>query len=327
MNDRDIVVMGGSAGGAPAISAILRALPAGFPAAVFVVLHRSGSGRVPLHSSVGAPQKQTDAFVRMFSRESALPVQSAEDQAEFRGGVVYVAPPDHHLYLENGITRLEKSPKENFFRPSIDVLFRSAAAVYGRRCIGVLVSGMLRDGAAGLWQIKKRGGLCIVQDPQEAEYAELPQSALDSDAAHFVLSIEGIAAKLIELTKVDSHQRDAGAAAKILIVEDERIVAKHLQDSLSDMGYRVTGCVTSGESAIKHAKTNRPDLVLMDIRLKGPLTGIEAARRIWEQFQIPVVYLTAHAELPTLQQAQTTQYYGYLVKPIHALGRRMTETR
>jgi CheY-like chemotaxis protein len=175
-----------------------------------------------------------------------------------------------------------------------------------------------------------------VQDPEQAQYAEMPTNALSDDAAHFVLPIEHIGSKLIELTSVDSRERDSAARTKVLIVEDERIVAKHLQDGLSDMGYDAE-CVASGESAITRASATRPDLVLMDIRLKGSLTGIEAARRIWDQLQIPMVYLTAHADLQTLQQAQTTQHYGYLVKPIHAeaaraaiesaLGRRMKENR
>jgi chemotaxis response regulator CheB len=335
MSDRDIVVIGGSAGGAPAVAEILRSMPVGFPAAIFVVLHRTGVERFPLYVRAEAPQNETDPLVNLLARQSALPVQRAVDLEEFQPAKVYVAPSNQHLYLETGITRLEKGPKENFFRPSIDVLFRSAAAVYGRRTIGVLVSGMLRDGTAGLWQIKKHGGICIVQNPQEAQYPGMPQSALDSDAVHLVLPIEDISLKLIDLTTVDPHK--SHATTKVLIVEDERIVAKHLQDSLSDMGYLVTGCVSSGQSAIKLARENKPELVLMDIHLKGQITGIDATRRIWEELQIPVVYLTAHADSQTLEQVQKTHYYGYIVKPVHAkavraaielaLGRRKSELR
>src|SRR5262249_11903255 len=151
-----------------AISEILQSLPVNFSAALFVVLHRGETERFSIRNV--RSRADTDVVVTAFARHTALPVQSAVDFQEFRPGNVYVAPSNQHLYLENGVTRLENSPKENMFRPSIDVLFRSAAYVYGYRAIGVIVSGMLRDGAAGLWQIKKRGGMCIAQDPEEAQY-------------------------------------------------------------------------------------------------------------------------------------------------------------
>ena len=247
----DTVVIGGSAGGLVAATMILGTLPADFSAAVFVAIHRRAD---PAH-----PHRLT----QIVGHKTRLQAQSARDGAPVVPGHVYVASGDHHLLLENGIIRVQHSPKENRFRPSIDVLFKSAAMSYGRRVIGILLTGT--------------------------------------------------------------------------VVEDESVVATNLQQSLSVLGYQVIDWVPTGEAAIELAAKEHPDVVLMDIHLAGVLTGIEAARRIWQREQIPIVYCTAHGDLDTLKSVQTTQSYGYVMKPFQtpavraaielALARREKELR
>ena len=230
--------------------------------------------------------------------------------------------------------RVEQSPQEGLYRPSIDALFRSAALTYGRRTIGVLLTGMLNDGTAGLWQIKKRGGVTIVQDPEDAQFQDMPRSAITEVVVDFVLPLQSIALKLVELTR----QHPSGSEPRtVLIVEDEAVVAENLERGLKELGYVVIGSVPTAETALEVAAGKQPDIVLMDIHLAGPMKGFEAARRIWERFQIPVVYVTAYADSETLNDAKTTENYGYIVKPFHtqavhaaiqiALARREKEMR
>ena len=163
-NRRDIVVLGASAGGIPALESVFAQLPRDFAASLFVVLHLSPDATTSLDSVLGY--------------SSALPISIAKDSEAIKRGHVYVATPDHHLILEKDCVRSIRGPKENWFRPSIDVLFRSAAYAFGPRVIGVVLSGMLDDGAAGLHAIKARGGLTIVQDPADARFPMMPEAAL-----------------------------------------------------------------------------------------------------------------------------------------------------
>jgi chemotaxis response regulator CheB len=301
----DIIVVGGSAGSLIAIRAIIERLPERFGAVVFIVQHSSPGW--PAASSAG-----------LIQAHSALPVHVAADLEPFDPGRIYYCPANHHLSLENGLMRLERSPAENLTRPSIDVLFRSAAADYGRRVIGVLLSGTLRDGTAGLWQIKKRGGVVIVQEPSDAEYPGMPRNAIENVGVDYVLPTSSIGDKLVEL--VQQHRSSSEwktLRPRILVVEDEPLAAQNLQERLSELSYRICDSVRSGEDAIAAAMKNLPDLILMDIRLEGKMSGVEAARQIWERLQTPVVFVTAHADLATLAAVKSTENYGYLVKPFH----------
>jgi chemotaxis response regulator CheB len=321
---RDIIVLGGSAGAARAIVRLLPELPRTLPASLFIALHR-----------VAVPGGR-DLFMRTLTERAQLVTSFARDGHPFEPGHAYVAPVDQHLVLENGVVRVEAGPKEQHWRPCIDVLFKSAAAVYGRRVIGVLLSGMATDGTAGLWHIKKRGGVAIVQNPADAEHRVMPERALADVAPDFVLPASGIAAKLVELSAPPSVEGGTGCP-RVLIVEDESVIATNLRRSLTQLGYDVVDWVPTGEAAIELAERERPDLVLMDIHLAGTLSGIDTARWIWERLQTPVVYCTAHADLETLKAVQTTESYGFVVKPFQsgavraavelALARREKELR
>lgn len=164
MPGRDIVVVGGSAGGIEALQRLLEALPMSLPAAVFVVVHThpTSPGYLP----------------QILTRAGSLPAAHAEDGEPVVSGRIYVAPPDHHLLIEDGHVRLTKGPKENRSRPAVDTLFRSAAYFHGPRVIGVILSGMLDDGTAGLWTVKDRGGCALVQEPEDAQFSSMPESAL-----------------------------------------------------------------------------------------------------------------------------------------------------
>jgi two-component system chemotaxis response regulator CheB len=179
-----IVVIGTSAGGADALQRLFKRLPADFPAAVLVVMH------IGSHYSI---------LPKILERHSRMPVRHAVDGEPVRPGVVLVAPPDHHLLLEDGMTRLSKGAKENFSRPAVDPLFRSTALYYQQNAIGVVLTGLLDDGTIGLQAIKTYGGLALVQDPEDADEPSMPRSALQHVDIDACLPLEALADRLCAL--------------------------------------------------------------------------------------------------------------------------------
>ena len=159
------IVIGASAGGVEALKEVVARLPADLPASVFVVLH--------------IPPFVASSLPKILTAAGPLPAVHPLDGAKIKTGVIYVAPPDHHLLIEDDRVAVTKGPKENRFRPSIDALFRSAAYVYGPRAIGVVLSGALDDGTSGLWSIKRLGGITVVQQPNQARFESMPRSALE----------------------------------------------------------------------------------------------------------------------------------------------------
>lgn len=166
MRNRDIIVIGGSSGATAPLKDILGRLPADLAAAVFVVLHIPAHGIGILSTVVGTSAR--------------MPVVQAKNGMVIETGHIYLAAPDHHLLLLENHIMLGRGPRENMVRPAIDPLFRSAALHYGPRVIGVVLSGLLSDGAAGLTAIKQCGGVALVQDPADAIADEMPLRALDS---------------------------------------------------------------------------------------------------------------------------------------------------
>lgn len=205
MRQRDIIVIGASAGGIEALKTLIARLPPTLPAAIFVVVHMSAEspGLLPV----------------ILDHVGPLPVEQAADQEPIRAGRVYVAPPDHHLLLEPGWMRLTHGPKENRFRPAIDPLFRSAAYAFGSQVIGVVLSGMLDDGTAGLWSIKDRGGIAVVQEPTDALYPSMPQSALHYVAVDYRLRISDMAAVLAQLMGEPLPEKEEVAMSDALAIE------------------------------------------------------------------------------------------------------------
>jgi two-component system, chemotaxis family, protein-glutamate methylesterase/glutaminase len=187
----DIIVLGASAGGVEALAQIVRPLPADLPAAIFIVLH------VPPHG--------TSVLPAILNRAGRLRASHAADGEAIEHGRIYVAPPDHHLLVRHGTVHLSRGPKENSARPAVDPLMRTAARAYGPRVVGVVLSGNLDDGTAGLVAIKRRGGVAVVQDPDEALFAGMPRSAVENAAPDHVLPLGMIPAVLRELTATEVH--------------------------------------------------------------------------------------------------------------------------
>lgn len=183
---RDIVAIGASSGGVTALPALVKTLPADFPAPVFIVQH------------IGADSQSI--LPQLLDGVSALAVKHADDGETFAAGTVYVARPDHHLLLEHGRVLSTRGPKENRFRPSIDALFRSAAYGYGPRVIGVVLTGYLDDGTSGLWSVQRLGGVAIVQDPHDADSPAMPTNALESVGADHVVPLAALTSLLVRLT-------------------------------------------------------------------------------------------------------------------------------
>lgn len=171
---RNIIVVGTAEGGLDALDALIGQLPTDLAAAIFIVQHL-------------APHNSGEALTRRLGRHQAFHARLATDGQRFTPGRIYIAPPDTHLLLKPNTMLVRKGARENLSRPGVDPLFRSAAVAYGPRVIGLVLTGTLDDGAAGLVAIKRCGGVTIVQDPKDAAYSAMPQYALDSlDVDHCV---------------------------------------------------------------------------------------------------------------------------------------------
>jgi two-component system, chemotaxis family, protein-glutamate methylesterase/glutaminase len=172
---KDIIVAGGSAGAVEALRVLVEGLPGDLDAAVLAVIH------VPPHSP--------GHLVEILQRRTGLRVSWAQDAGAIEPRHVYVAPPDHHLIVEEGHMRLTHTVPEHHNRPAIDPLFRSAALAYGPRAIGVVLSGRLDDGAGGLHAVKELGGTTVVQDPDDALHPDMPRNAIAGTMVDHVVPV------------------------------------------------------------------------------------------------------------------------------------------
>jgi two-component system chemotaxis response regulator CheB len=185
MAQRDIVVIGASTGGVELLLDLVSELPVKLPAAIFVVLHTS-----PGYLS---------SFPELLSQRGALPAVHPQHGDEISPGRIYVAPPDNHLLVRAGFVEVVRGPKENGHRPAVDPLFRSASWAYGSRVVGVVLSGHLDCGTAGLMSVKARGGVAVVQEPSSAPAPDMPRSALQRVAVDHVVQpaeLPGLLARL-----------------------------------------------------------------------------------------------------------------------------------
>lgn len=162
-----IVVIGTSAGGLEAVDEVIGGLPSHVPASFFIVQHM-------------APENTGIALLRRLSKHNGFTCKMAIDGETFKPGTIYIAPADYHLLVKEKTVLVTKGARENRYRPAVDPLFRSAAVTHGASVIGIVLTGMLDDGSAGLGAIKKCGGITVVQDPKDATYPEMPQSALNN---------------------------------------------------------------------------------------------------------------------------------------------------
>ena len=186
----NLVVIGASWGGLYALMDLLGGLPTDFPCPIAVVQHRAHDDTDPTRLG------------QVLSRYSALPVSDADDRLEFEPSRVYLAPPDYHLLVEAGHFELTVDDLVQYSRPSIDVLFESAADAYGSGVAGVLLTGFGRDGAAGMASVKERGGITIAENPETAMQPSMPKAAIDRGVVDEVLDLDAIAPRLIQLSRV-----------------------------------------------------------------------------------------------------------------------------
>lgn len=195
----EIVVIGASAGGVQALGVVLAALPAGFPTAIAVVQHRG--------------KDSDEQLVEMLQKHTSLPVSEPEDKQEIQGGQVCVAPAGYHLLIEKGCYALSTEAPLWYARPSIDLLFESAAHAYGPEALGMILTGANQDGAAGLAAIKAAGGIVVVQDPASAEHREMPEAAIAATPVDAILPLKEIGPYLerVAMGAARARMRPGGA--------------------------------------------------------------------------------------------------------------------
>ena len=240
-----MVAVGASAGGVEALRTLVAGLPPQFRAAVLVVLH--------------VPRDAPSALPAILQRSGPLPASAAVDGDALQPGRIYVAPNDHHVVAVDDRIRLTHGPAENGHRPAVDPLFRSVARAFGPRAVGVVLSGARDDGAAGLASIAARGGMTIVQDPQDALYPWMPQAALNRVTPDHIVPVGKIGALLAEITSMampdDVPARDADA-----LLDAEVAMSQLSQVTTDDFGAAPAGygCPSCGGSLFQVGDDQSP---------------------------------------------------------------------
>ena len=242
MRCHDIVVIGASAGGVDALQKLFSQFPSDLQASIFVVLHTS--------------PESPGILATLLDKAGPLTAKMAEDHESILPGRVYVAPPDFHMLVKSGYVRLYRGPRENRHRPAIDPLFRSAAVAYRAQTVGVVLTGYLDDGTSGLLAVKRCGGLAIVQDPDDADYPDMPTNALAEVEVDYRLPID-------KMGEVISHIAEQPAAYIETVPKDIKKEAKIAEQTMSDI---------IGEEKIGHlAPMSCPEC-------NGPLWQIDSDR-------------------------------------------------
>jgi two-component system chemotaxis response regulator CheB len=221
--EKDIVVIGASAGGIEALRSLVARLPRNFRASIFVVTHTS--------------PESPGVLATILERAGPLPALCVRDSAPIQPGRIYVPAPDHHLLVQPGYARATRGPRENRFRPAVDPLFRSAAQTYGPRVIGVILTGGLDDGTAGLAAVKKLGGTAVVQDPADALFPSMPQSAVKHVTVDHCVPLADIPALLVRLTRERAEDQGAFKVPENIRIEVD--IAK--EDNALDAGIMKLG--------------------------------------------------------------------------------------
>jgi chemotaxis response regulator CheB/uncharacterized small protein (DUF1192 family) len=215
------VVIGTSAGGVEALSQVFKDLPPDFPAAVLLVLHVAAEGEMTW-------------LAERLTRLGRLPVKVAEDGELIQQGTAYIAPSSTHLLAEGDRIKLGTGPREQNARPAIDVLFRSIASIFGRRVIGVILTGMLRDGTVGLHAVRDAGGITIVQDPNDAHSGDMPRNAMRDLDVDYCLNLSEIGPLLdLLVRRAGSNKQgvlETGLATSVRVMKDRAHLLKKLHD-------------------------------------------------------------------------------------------------
>ena len=228
MAKKDIIVVGASAGGVNALRSFVKFLPVDFTGSVFIVLH--------------IPPFSETRLAWILSKAGPLKAVQPRDGEEIKQGMIYVAASDHHLLLESGKVIVKKGPKENRFRPSIDALFRSAAYIYGPRVVGIVLSGLLNDGTSGLWSIKRMGGTTIIQEPEDAEYPQMPKNVLEYVEVDYTIPAAEMGRLLETLITEKAQKKIKLSSDEMRLLKTEVIIATN--DNAFEMGIIEMGELT-----------------------------------------------------------------------------------
>jgi two-component system, chemotaxis family, protein-glutamate methylesterase/glutaminase len=222
---RSVVVIGTSAGGLQALDELFGQIPSGLPASFLVVQHM-------------APEASAGALLRRLGRHRSFQCRLASDGEVFKAGRVYIAPPDYHLLVKGNRLLVTKGARENRYRPAVDPLFRSAAVSHGSRVIGVILTGLLDDGTAGLGTIKSCGGVTVVQDPRSAAYPDMPRSALANVRVDHCVPVAEMGALLERLIRARPARTPAIPAS---VRAEAEIAERVLSDvgQVNDLGHQV----------------------------------------------------------------------------------------
>jgi two-component system, chemotaxis family, protein-glutamate methylesterase/glutaminase len=320
---RNIVVVGTAAGGLEALDGLVGALPTDLPASIFIVQHI-------------AAQDSSEPLLRRLNRHKAFQPKLARHGDRFTPGRIYVAPADSHLLVKKSTMLVTKGARENRSRPAIDPLFRSAAVAHGARVVGVVLTGTLDDGTAGLIAIKRCGGVTVVQDPKDAAYSAMPLSALDNATVDFCVSLAEMGPLLTKLV-FQRHGRGKAVPSDIRI---EAVIAERVLSDVSQVNglgdqvpYNCPGCGgvlwemdTPGEKRYRchtgHSYTGPTLLASQSEKIEEMLW---ISLRMFEERKNLLVTLTKDARTEavkrsTRQRAKETQGYidrirGMLLEP------------
>jgi PAS domain S-box-containing protein len=296
------IVIGTSAGGLAALTTLLGGLSPGFPIPVIVVQHRA--------------KEPGDLLEEVLQSKCLIKIKQADEKEKISGGIVYIAPPDYHLLVENDQTfSLSSDELIRFSRPSIDVLFDSAAKVFKDKLVGILLTGSNSDGAAGITTIKEYGGLTIAQSPGEAEFSAMPAAAVATNNVKYIWTLAEIYSFLNKLAETKMEKKDK---AVILIVDDKPANILALE-SLLEAKDRVILNATSGNDALKISLNEEIDLIILDVQMPG-MDGFEVAQILKlnkRTRDIPVIFASAERkEQKFMLQGFEEGAVDYLFKPL-----------
>jgi two-component system, chemotaxis family, protein-glutamate methylesterase/glutaminase len=327
--NRRLVVVAASAGGLNPLIALISALPAGFPAPLVVVQHRSAE----------LPFQLPDLLAPL----THLQVRAARDGEMAEPGTIYLSPPGMHMAAE-AVLRVMDAPTLSCARPSADLMFYSAAQVYREGCIGVVLSGNGMDGAFGCRAIADAGGTVIAQTPASCAYPSMPTAAATLGPAKLILNPDAMGQALADLIKVPLHANSAATPRvessplsvptgliKVLLAEDHHMIRDGLRMLLATAtDITIVDAVADGRAAIDAAAHTKPDVVVMDLAMPD-IDGIEATRQIRALHPaVKVIVLSAQTDIGSIGRAFEAGAIGFVSKQrafeelLHAIRTVMT---
>ena len=313
MEKGGVIIIGGSAGSIEVIMNLFPVIPADFTIPIVVVLHRKNTSEHHLED--------------VLSRKTKLPVLEVQDKMQLMPGNIYIAPGDYHLLVgEGGELSLDYSEKINFSRPSINVSFEEFAKIYGPRCIGILLSGANSDGAEGLNEIKKQGGLTIVQSPDSAKVATMPMAALNLFQPDLIADLQKMNGLILEaanypveqfIGKIKNGLDFTSNLPSVLLVDDLEENLFSLNAILKSEGYLIDKA-RSGFEALQLAQSKAYDCIVLDVQMPE-MDGFELAKKLSENEiteLIPIIFLSAlGSDKEKVVEGLETGAIDFLAKP------------